>query len=166
MVEERSLKLPCVIDESPRECAAFEVGASLRAQDTILMLSRLMRLYGKLARICPDNGAEFNAAIHAPSSTKKADNAQEPEMHQFRKCSQWYFGMKAHIGVDEFPWLLPHVKCTSANEVDVTVTHELLHRREAACWATAAALVRTSQRSWRTARRPSSSPRSARRCRR
>ena len=38
--------------------------------------------------------------INAPSSTKNADKARDPEMHQTRKGNQWYFGMKAHIGVD------------------------------------------------------------------
>ncbi len=40
--------------------------------------------------------------IAAPSSTKNADRARDPEMHQTKKGNQWYFGMKAHIGVDEF----------------------------------------------------------------
>lgn len=68
--------------------------------------------------------------IHAPSSTKNADKARDPEMHQTRKGNQWYFGMKAHIGVDEFSGLVHHVKCTAANVGDVTVTHELLHGKE------------------------------------
>ena len=38
--------------------------------------------------------------INAPSSTKNADKARDPEMHQTRKGNQWYFGMKAHFGVD------------------------------------------------------------------
>ena len=25
---------------------------------------------------------------------------RDPEMHQTKKGNQWYFGMKAHIGVD------------------------------------------------------------------
>ena len=25
---------------------------------------------------------------------------RDPEMHQVRKGNQWYFGMKAHVGVD------------------------------------------------------------------
>lgn len=56
------LKLLCVVDEYTRECLAIEVGGSLRAQDVILTLSRLMRLYGKPAYIRSDNGAEFTAA--------------------------------------------------------------------------------------------------------
>ncbi|BCT66469.1 hypothetical protein NNRS527_00030 [Nitrosospira sp. NRS527] len=39
------LKLLCVLDEHTRECLAIEVGKSLRSQDVILTLSRLMRLY-------------------------------------------------------------------------------------------------------------------------
>lgn len=62
MVDGRSLKLLCVIDEYTRECLAIEVGASLRAQDVVLTLSRLMRLYGKPAFVRSDNGAEFTAA--------------------------------------------------------------------------------------------------------
>ena len=38
--------------------------------------------------------------IHAPSSTKNEKKERDPEMHQTKKGNQWYFGMKAHIGVD------------------------------------------------------------------
>lgn len=46
MVDGRVLKMLCVIDEYIRERLAIEVGASLRSQDVIPTLSRLMRLYG------------------------------------------------------------------------------------------------------------------------
>ena len=38
--------------------------------------------------------------IAEPSSTKNASGERDSEMHQTRKGKQWYFGMKAHIGVD------------------------------------------------------------------
>src|ERR1700722_16428062 len=38
--------------------------------------------------------------IHAPSSTKNSTGERDPDMHQTRKGNQWYFGLKAHIGVD------------------------------------------------------------------
>ena len=41
--------------------------------------------------------------ISAPSSTKNAKKARDPEMHQTKKGNQWYFGMKAHIGIDTGP---------------------------------------------------------------
>ncbi|CAG9258259.1 hypothetical protein BDI4_580015 [Burkholderia diffusa] len=45
LVDGRALKMLCVIDEYTRECLAIEAGASLRSQDVILTLSRLVRLY-------------------------------------------------------------------------------------------------------------------------
>jgi len=38
--------------------------------------------------------------IHAPSSTKNREQQRDPEMHQTKKGNQWYFGMKAQVGVD------------------------------------------------------------------
>ena len=38
--------------------------------------------------------------VSAPSSTKNSTGERDPEMHQTRKGNQWYFGMKAHLGVD------------------------------------------------------------------
>ena len=68
--------------------------------------------------------------IAAPSSTKNQDGQRDPEMHQTKKGNQWYFGMKAHIGVDDESGLVHHVECTAANVGDVTQTHKLLHGKE------------------------------------
>ena len=38
--------------------------------------------------------------IDAPASTQNRAQQRDPEMHQVKKGNQWYFGMKAHIGVD------------------------------------------------------------------
>jgi transposase, IS5 family len=38
--------------------------------------------------------------INAPSSSKNRAKARDPEMHQTKKSNQWYFGMKAHFGID------------------------------------------------------------------
>ena len=61
LADGRVLKLLCVVDEFTRECLAIDVARSIRSQDVILTLSRLMRLYGKPAFIRSDNGAEFTA---------------------------------------------------------------------------------------------------------
>jgi putative transposase len=58
----RTLKLLCVLEACTRECLGIEVARSIRSQDVILTLSRLMRLYGKPAYIRSDNGAEFTAS--------------------------------------------------------------------------------------------------------
>jgi IS5 family transposase len=59
--------------------------------------------------------------INAPSSTKNADKARDPEMHQTKKGNQWYFGMKAHFGVDSRTKLIHAVAATPANTADSTV---------------------------------------------
>lgn len=57
--------------------------------------------------------------IGAPSSTKNADKARDPEMHQTRKGQQWYFGMKLqHIGVDSRSGLAHSAVVTAANVHD------------------------------------------------
>ena len=75
--------------------------------------------------------------IAAPSSTKNKDKARDPEMHSSQKGNQWYFGMKAHIGVDTDSGLVHTVRCTSGNEHDITQAHRLLHGNEKSVWADA-----------------------------
>ena len=38
--------------------------------------------------------------IAASPSTKNREGKRDPEMHSSKKGNQWYFGMKAHVGVD------------------------------------------------------------------
>ena len=68
--------------------------------------------------------------IAAPSSTKNRKGERDPEMHQTKKGKQWYFGMKAHIGVDADSGLTHTVAGTAANVSDVTRAHALLHGDE------------------------------------
>jgi IS5 family transposase len=72
--------------------------------------------------------------IHAPSSTKNASGQRDPEMHQTRKGNQWYFGLKAHIGVDSKQGVV-HSVCTSAASVaDCHILPDLLHGEERKVW--------------------------------
>lgn len=75
--------------------------------------------------------------IHAPSSTKNQDKERDPEMHQTRKGNQYYFGMKAHIGVDSAGGLVHSVTTASANVADITEAVNLLHGEEECAWADA-----------------------------
>jgi IS5 family transposase len=68
--------------------------------------------------------------INAPSSTKNEAGERDPDMHQTKKGNQWYFGMKAHIGVDAESGLTHTVVTTAANVNDVTQAHALLHGEE------------------------------------
>jgi IS5 family transposase len=72
--------------------------------------------------------------INAPSSTKNVNKARDPEMHQTKKGNQWYFGMKAHLGVDSRSKLIHAVAATPANTADSTVLPDLLHGQETRVW--------------------------------
>lgn len=72
--------------------------------------------------------------INAPSSTKNAGKARDPEMHQTAKGKQWYFGMKAHVGVDSQSKLIHSATATAAHVADSTMLPALLHGREARVW--------------------------------
>jgi IS5 family transposase len=64
--------------------------------------------------------------LNAPSSTKNKSKERDPEMSSTKKGNQWYFGMKAHIGVDARSGYTHTVKVTAANEHDVTKASELI----------------------------------------
>ena len=68
--------------------------------------------------------------IEAASSTKNKAKARDPEMHQTQKGKQWFFGLKAHIGVDARTGLTHNLSTTAANVHDITVTEHLLHGEE------------------------------------
>ena len=68
--------------------------------------------------------------ISAPSSTKNDSGQRDPEMHQTKRGNQWFFGMKAHIGVDAQSGLVHTVKGTAANVNDVVKANGLLHGDE------------------------------------
>ncbi len=95
------------------------------------------RLFEEVGRHLQDQGLKVSTGtivdasiINAPSSTKNEDKARDPEMHQTRKGNQWYFGMKAHIGVDSKTKLIHSVVVTSANVHDKHALPQLLHGKE------------------------------------
>ena len=55
-------------------------------------------------------------------------------MHQTAKGKQWYFGMKAHIGVDSRTKLIHTVLASAANVADVAALPHLLHGKETRVW--------------------------------
>ena len=75
--------------------------------------------------------------IAAPPSTKNKSKARDPEMRQTKKGNQWYFGMKAHIGVDVASGVVHTVIGTAANEADINQAAALLHGQETDVFADA-----------------------------
>ena len=72
--------------------------------------------------------------IHAPSSTKNREQSRDPEMHQAKKGKNWYFGMKAHVGVDSKSKIIHTAVATAANVSDVAMLPDLLHGEETRVW--------------------------------
>ena len=68
--------------------------------------------------------------IPAPTSTKNESRERDPEMSSTKKGNQWYFGMKAHIGVDAESGLVHTVAGTAANVHDIVKADALLHGEE------------------------------------
>lgn len=64
--------------------------------------------------------------IAAPSSTKNQGKQRDPDAHQVKKGNTWYFGYKAHVGVDKDTGLVHTVEVTGANTHDVVMTSKLL----------------------------------------
>jgi len=111
---------------------------------TILKFRRLLgehqlgeALFAKVGTELQARGFKVNTGtivdatiIGAPSSTKNADKARDPEMHQTRKGRQWYFGMKLHIGVDSQSGLAHSAMVTPANVHDKHPLPDLLQGSE------------------------------------
>ena len=94
-------------------------------------------LFTQVGQVLQSKGFKVNTGtivdatiISAPSSTKNADRARDPEMHQTRKGQQWYFGMKLHIGVDSHSGLAHSAVVTAANVHDKHPLPDLLHGNE------------------------------------
>jgi len=73
--------------------------------------------------------------IDAPSSTKNKAKARDPEMSSTKKGNDWYFGMKAHVGVDADSGVVHSLDTTTAKVHDSQVWDELLHGEEVSVWA-------------------------------
>ena len=75
--------------------------------------------------------------VEAPSSTKNARRARDPEAHQAKKGNNWHFGYKAHVGVDAETGVPHTVVVTAANVADVAVARALVRPGDTDAWADA-----------------------------
>ena len=88
------------------------------AVDMLRVVNDILQAKGLMMR----TGTAVDATlISAPSSTKNADGKRDPEMKQTKKGNNWYFGLKAHIGVDAASGLVHSVACTAANVNDLNM---------------------------------------------
>jgi IS5 family transposase len=126
------------------------------ATDMLRVVNDLLQAKGLMMR----KGTVVDATlIAAPSSTKNEAGERDPEMRQTKKGKNWYFGMKAHIGVDADSGLVHSVIGTAANVNDVTQGHGLLHGKETVVFADAGyqgadKRPETTDVQWQVAMRP------------
>ena len=120
---------------APDESTILQFRHLLEKHDLGGAMLQTMNEYLESRGIRISRGTIVDATIlHAPSSTKNRSGERDPEMHQTRKGKQWYFGLKAHVGVDSKQGH-GHSVCTSAASVaDKHMLPDLLHGDECKVW--------------------------------
>ena len=143
--------------ESVRRFVGLRLTEALPDETTILNFRHLLEQHGLGEGLFEEINAHLASRGHrlrtgtivdasiidAPSTTKNRQRARDPEMHQTKKGKQWYFGMKAHIGVDAGSGLAHSLTTTAANASDVTQAGTLLHGGETTAWGDAGYQVST-----------------------
>jgi IS5 family transposase len=130
--------------ESMRRFAGIELAEDvIPDESTILRFRHLLeehrlteKIFGAIRalleerRLLLKSGTIVDATIiAAPPSTKNAEKARDPEMHQGRKGKEWHFGMKAHVGTDR-RGIVHSLTTTHAGAADITQLPQLLHGEE------------------------------------
>src|SRR3979411_3047257 len=72
--------------------------------------------------------------IAASPSTKNEAGKRDPQMHSSKKGNQWYFGMKAHVGVDASSGLVHTAGVTSGNVHDAKLMDRLIRDDDTAVY--------------------------------
>ena len=136
--------------DAMRRFAGIELGDDrIPDETTILNFRHLLekhalteKLFTEVNRHLADKGITLRSGtlvdatiIDAPSSTKNKAKARDPEMSSTKKGNDWYFGMKAHIGVDAESGVTHSLDTSTAKVHDSQVWDALLHGEETSVWA-------------------------------
>ncbi|MBV0893589.1 IS5 family transposase [Paracoccus sp. Z118] len=136
--------------EAMRRFAGIELGDDrIPDETTILNFRHLLERHGLAEAIFAEVNAHLTdkgitlrsgtlvdaTIIDAPSSTKNKARARDPEMSSTKKGNDWYFGMKAHVGVDADSGTVHSLDTSTARLHDSQVWDDLLHGEETSVWA-------------------------------
>src|SRR6056297_1873111 len=136
--------------DATRRFASIELGDDrIPDETTILNFRHLLekhapteRLFVEVNKHLADQGITLRSGtlvdatiIDAPSSTKNGAKARDPEMSSTKKGNDWFFGMKAHVGVDAQNGIVHSLDTTTAKTHDSQVWDALLHGDETSVWA-------------------------------
>ena len=123
-------------DAIPDETTILNFRHLLEAHDLTMAIFEAVsaHLEGKGALL--RGGTIMDATLIAASpSTKNKDRKRDPEMSQSKKGNQWYFGMKAHIGVDARSGLVHTAGVTTGKVHDAKVMDNLIREDDRAVFA-------------------------------
>ena len=119
--------LDLVHDAIPDETTILNFRHLLEAHNLTQALFGAVTDYLEDQSLLMRGGTIMDATLIAASpSTKNKSAGRDPDMSQTKKGNQWYFGMKAHIGVDAKSGLVHTVKTTTAKVHDARMTDDLI----------------------------------------
>jgi IS5 family transposase len=136
--------------QSMRAFAGLELGLdAIPDETTILNFRHLLErheltkaLFEAVAEHLEDKGALLRGGtimdatlIAASPSTKNKAGKRDAQMSQSKKGNQWYFGMKAHIGVDARSGLVHAAGVTTGKVHDAKVMDNLIREDDRAVFA-------------------------------
>jgi len=135
--------------QSMRAFAGLELGRDAIADETTILNFRHLLERHELTKAILAAVSEHLAAkgellrggtivdatlIAASPSTKNKDGKRDPEMSQSKKGNQWYFGMKAHVGVDAESGLVHTAGVTTGKVHDAKVMANLIREDDTAVY--------------------------------
>src|ERR1700682_3020836 len=126
-------------EPAPDETTILHFRHLLEKHDLGRSMLKMVNEYLALCGVRISTGTIVDATIiHASSSTKNDEGKRDPQMHQVKKGNQWYFGMKAHVGVDSKQGIVHSAEATAANIADSQRLPEVMHGKERKVWGEAA----------------------------
>jgi len=135
--------------QSMRAFCGLELGRDAIPDETTILNFRHLLERHELTKAIFEGVAEHLAAkgellrggtivdatlIAASPSTKNREGKRDPEMTQSKKGNQWYFGMKAHIGVDAKSGLVHTAGVTTGKVHDAKVMANLVREDDTAVY--------------------------------
>ncbi len=129
---QKFLNIDLMVDKVPDETTILNFRHLLEKYGLAKTLFAEINSYLEEKNLLLKEGTVIDATlIAAPTSTKNKAKKRDPEMSSTKKNDQWYFGMKAHIGVQSKGKPLVHsLESSTAKDHDSTKTEELLHGDE------------------------------------
>ena len=134
IIDSRAFSAFCQVDSSNQIPNGDTIG---RFRNILIEHSLQQELFEDVRRRLQEKGLLLmkgtivdSTLVAAPTSTKNKKKERDPDAHQTKKGNQWYFGYKAHIGVDKDTGLVNKMVTTAANVHDSTPVPKLMEGTE------------------------------------